>query len=250
VFQITKRFRNFLKQQPELAKQCNAAYEGLMAENVTPLVTLLQDFFRQAPARAVKDCNEAALRTALTAFWSNPAGKCLPELSLLVDPCAAHGEGRSGFLDLFLPDWSSAPCIELKNIPLETLWRGENKHKELYSDVPLERLREELKEETEEQLLERKVFYGKKECSVKDVKTEAFEQITGYLNVMKNGVARADLPGVYDHRVQQTEEECKLVGYVVILLGGTRALGWRVATEQTKFTLHVKAEAKDDFFIP
>jgi hypothetical protein len=95
--------------------------------------------------------------------------------------------------------------------------------------------------------LERKVSYGTKEFSVKDVKTKAFGQITSHLNVMKNGVAGADLPGVYDHRVQQNEEECKLVGYVVILLGGTRALGWQFATEQT---LHVKAEAKEDFIIP
>jgi hypothetical protein len=34
-----------------------------------------------------------------------------------------------------------------------------------------------------------------------------------------------------------------------MLLGRTRALGWRVATEQTKFTLHVKAEAMEDFLI-
>jgi hypothetical protein len=137
VFQITKRFRNFLKNQPELERQSEAAYDGLMAENVTPLVMLLEVFFGQEPARAVKDCNEAALRTALTAFWSNPAGKCLPELSLLIDPCAPQGKGRSGFLDLFLPGSSSAPCIELKSIPLDALWRGQNGHKELFSDGPL-----------------------------------------------------------------------------------------------------------------
>jgi hypothetical protein len=245
VFQITRRFSKFLNKQPELATQSNAAYEGLMAGNVGPLVKLLEGFFGKEPARAVKGCNEAALRTALTAFWSSPAGKCLPELSLLVDPSAPQGKGRYEFLDLFFPVSSSSPCIGLKTIPLDALWRGQNGAEELRSDVPLEGLRKELQQETEEQLLERKVSYRNKESSVKDVKTEAIEQITRYLNVMKEGVARADLPGVYDHRVQQNEGECKLFGYAVILLGGTRALGWHVATKETKFTLHVKAEAKE-----
>ena len=189
-------------------------------------------------------CGRFSLR-----FWSDSAGKCLPELSLCVDPRAPQGEGRSGFLDLFLPGSSSASCIELKSIPLDALWRGQNGAEALHSDVPLEELRKKLRQEIEEQLLERKVSYENWESSVENVKTSAFEQITRYLNVMKNGVASADLPGVHDCRVQQKEEECQLVGYVVILLGGTRALGWHVATEETKFTLHVKTEAMENFLI-
>jgi hypothetical protein len=149
---------SFLK-IPEQAIQSDAAYDGLMTENVRPLVKLLEVFFGKEPACVVKDCNEAALRMALTAFWSNPAGKCLPELSLRVDPRAPQGEGRSGFLDLFLPGSSSTPCIELKSIPLDALWRGQNEPEALHSDVPLEELRKELQQETEEQLLERKVSY-------------------------------------------------------------------------------------------
>lgn len=220
--------------------QSNEAYDGLFRGSVDPLIKLLESFFGSQPARAIKDCNEAALRTALAAFWSNPPDRCLLELSLLMEPTALPGNGRSGFLDLFLPSSGSAPCIELKNIPLEALWKGEGGDVPLSSDVPLEVLREKLRGEAVNELLERKFKYQRGQKLVKDVKKEAFEQITRYLNVMKNGKVSPDCPGVNDRRIQHSENACELVGYVVILLGGTRALGWRVTAVQTKVQWHVK----------
>lgn len=234
---ITRRFSKFLSKEPQLTSECEAAYSGLFNGQVGPLVELLEHFFGDQPARAVKDCNESALRTVIAAFWSNLPGSCLPELSLLVDPRAPSGNGRSMFLDLFLPSstFALAPCIELKNIQLEALWRGENGAAQFDSDTTLEALRVKLREETEDQLLRRKFVYGTAQKLVKDVKEEAFKQITRYLDVMMmNEESNSDGAGVNDRRIRPSEDACELSGYAVILLGGTRVLAWHVITRKTK----------------
>lgn len=243
---ITHRFSEFLDRESQLRDKSNNSYKSLMNRDVGPLVRLLEDFFGEQPARAIKVCGEPALQMTLAAFWSNSVGDCLTELSLLVKPLAPQGKGRSGYLDIFLPTPSSTPCIELKNIPIEALWKGQNGPAPLTSDVPLERLRGELRKETEEQLLERKIDYGNEHKFVKDIKTEAFEQITRYLSLMKGGMAIHNHPGIHDIRLQQVEGNCELMGYVVILLGGTRALGWHVATEKTNFMWHIKDAAREE----
>jgi hypothetical protein len=219
-----------------------------MDTKVGPLVDLLEDFFGNEPARAVKDCSEATLRTALAAFGSDPTGKCLPKLALRVSP-QAPGEDRSGFLDLLLPSSTRAPCIELKSITLDALWRGQNESTGLHSDQPLETLRKQLQVETEEELLRREVDYRRKKTTVRAVMDQAVIQIKRYLDVMKEGVASEGRHRVYDYRVRQSEGQYQLIGYVVILLGGTRALGWHVATECVNFMLHADAKVMDDSLI-
>jgi hypothetical protein len=246
LFQITRRFSHFLNRRPWLETLSDETYGGLLGGKVGPLVLLLEAFFKEMSVRTMEDCNEAALRTALTVFWSNQPGGSLSELSLLVNPLAQPGESRFGFLDLFLPCSPRAPCIEFKNISLDALWQGQYDPKVLSSDMSLEALREQLRQESDEQLLERRLEYGReKPTTIKDVKTEAFEQITRYLNVMKDGVASTTRCGVHDSRVKHTEEECELIGYVVILVGGTRALVWRVTAAHTQVTW----EITEDFLV-
>ena len=82
--------------------------------------------------------------------------------------------------------------------------------------------------------------------TVGDVRTEAFEQIIHYLDVMKDGVASTNRRGVHDSRVGHTEGECELIGYVVILVGGTRALAWRVTDARTEFRWEIIDKMSDD----
>jgi hypothetical protein len=209
--------------------------------SVKPLIKLLEDFFGGEPVRTAKDCNQAVLKATLGTFWLNASLTCLSELTLLADPHASHGQSRSAFADLFLPG-PSCVCLELKNIPLMALWTGSTSPA---SDLPLNELRATLRTETETQLLARRATIGGITRTIEEVKQQASEQIIRYINIIKNGVADGNRPGVNDYRIEQGDGPGQLVGYVVILIGGTRTLVWKVMTEVTNFILDVKAGTEE-----
>ncbi|CAG8650205.1 17517_t:CDS:2 [Acaulospora colombiana] len=174
---VTRSFAQFLDRRFIVKPRGDGVHISLMQRDVAPLVKLLEGLFKDEQARAIKDFNETALQMTLSALWSN-----------------------------------STPCIELKTITLENLWRGENESLPLDSDVPLQQFRQKLRDETEEQLLERRIFYNKAIKSLREVKQEAFEQITRYLNVMRNGQASSNRPGVNDTRIKQSEGVGQFLG--------------------------------------
>jgi hypothetical protein len=227
---------NFLEAgKTPLAGQVDAAHDGLLAQNVQPLIKLLESLFEPMTARSAKDTNEAVVRHILETFWFTRKRPFLSELCLIMNPSAKVGEGHYGFVDIFIPGSLYSSCVELKNATLEGLWKGENRG-ELNSDGPLRQLREKLRKETEDQLLARKVKYRRDgrsyETSVQDMKDAAFRQINSYLAVMKKGRVGFGHAGVSDIRIRRHNGKHPLVGYVVICLGGTRVLAWQANVEE------------------
>ncbi|PVG04862.1 DUF1703-domain-containing protein [Serendipita vermifera] len=232
---VTQRFRQLLDRPMSEGFPNVAVHACLMDKDVAPLTRFLEATFKKEYIIAVKNLEEKSLWMTISALWLNSGLTCLTELSLVVEPSLAHGQGYSGFLGLFFSG-VSAPCIELKSITLENLWRGERGALP-QSETPLNEFRAKLNSETEEELLKRKIVYNTVIQSVEEVKQEAFKQITRYLEVMQNGKVQVGQPGVHDTRIEQIKSVGELVGYVVMLLGGTRVLAWHVLDKVTEFTL-------------
>ena len=136
--------RNFLEAgKTPLSGRVDAADEGLMTQDVQPLITLLELLFGPMTARVAKEMKEATLRSVLEIFWFTQKLPLLSKLCLVVNPSAKPGEGCYGFVDIFIPDSPLSPCVELKNVTLEGLLREENKG-QLLSDASLAQLRSRL----------------------------------------------------------------------------------------------------------
>jgi hypothetical protein len=161
--------------------------------------------------------------------------KCLSEVCLLKDPNKTLGDNRVGFVDLLFPgdtsSTSSVPAVELKNASLQQISHyacGSNP-----SSTHLEDLRQQLKGESEEELLERKfTFWEEKSKShvtkrIKDLKLEAIGQIKGYLQILRKGNV-FNTPGVIDRRINWPDGNDRLTGFVIVCVGGTRVLAWSV----------------------
>lgn len=148
-----------------------------------------------------------------------------------------------GFVDLVILGETVVPCLELKNFTLEQLWHGE--HGASGANPPPESLNglcNHLVEETEANLLSRSVRFWdgitqrSRVTTVESIKRDAIQQITRYLEVMKNGSAQSDSSGVCDQRVKCCQGGAELVGYVVIGLGATRILAYEAKTETTLYS--------------
>lgn len=223
------------------------AYGSLIHGDVAPVVGLVEQFWSLRPIQTLQHSNEEALRTTLEALWYDPDSlTCIPELRLVQDHRVAYGHGLYGFVDLVIPGAESISCLELKNCTLENLWHGEHDLNPLRRAFGTEEtwtaFREKLRTETEDQLLERKVRYWNAEAkehqykTVAQLKLEATRQVNSYLETMKSGLAGPNSNGVLDSRLKCEQGKAKLIGYVVIGLGGTRALGYVSKTEEIMYS--------------
>jgi hypothetical protein len=216
-----------------------AAHAGLMVQDVQPLITLLDSFCSLITPRAAKNTNGAGLRSVLETFWFTLKYPFLSKLGLVMNHSPPFWNHRA-FVDIFIPGSPLSLCIELWDATLEGLWMGASGNY-YHSDTSLQLLQEKLRKETTDQLLERKVKYYDngmwRERSVKSM-----SQINGYLRVMKLGKASAESAGVFDKRVRvEVLNNCNqnLTGYVVIVLGASRALAWQANVEQTMYSFDV-----------
>jgi predicted DNA binding CopG/RHH family protein len=145
------------------------------------------------------------------------------------------GDNRVRFVNLLFPGDTSltslVPAMELKNVSLQQISHymcGSNP-----SSTQLEDLQQQLKGESEEELLERKfTFWEEKSKShvtkrIKDLKLEAIRQIKGYLQILWKGNV-FNTPRVIDQRINWPDRNDQLTGFVIVCVGGTRVLAWSV----------------------
>jgi hypothetical protein len=219
-----------------------------MNGSLRPLVDLLIQFFQERPYRSVTNSNEAAFQAVIEMICFDTV-RCVPELCLLVDPTKQRGDGRFGFVDLFFAPpkeafAASIPVLELKNVTLKGLWLATRTCLDTEpSPGDLRALREVLKAESEEVLLNRQFCYWDKQGgdwvkqSIQNLKDAAFQQVRGYLGVLANGVSSTTTSaGICDCWVQCEEGRDSLLGHVIICIGGTHVLTWLAETKSTVYT--------------
>ena len=168
----------------------------------------------------------------------------------MVDATRSYGDGKHGFVDIFLPSVaeSSAIIIELKNITLTNLWRAQIKKPYIdATSTELETLRKSLAKEDEKKLLQRKFrFYDKsattwKMSSVQSAVDSAIDQVRNYMNVIEQGAGALCAAGLVDGRVRCDVGNDSLEAHVVVCIGGTRVLTTRVGGLKTKYSFRPNA---------
>ena len=238
--------RDYLVQEKEefRVKMANSRAPFIEGDSA-PFVTFLEYFLQGLPIPAVEDQKEAGLRASIASFWQE-GGRCLPELSLVLDPSKGrYNRGYNGYLDLFVTSDGHiprTPAIELKSIPLRDLWKGTRPRASEEPTWPndLEEIREMLRDESEQQLLLRKYCYFDKSArrwcttSIQELKERAVTQAKMYLSALKEGKFEGPKAGIDDPRVRCDKGEDVVDAYVLLCIGGTRILIWNIGTEQTK----------------
>ncbi|KAK3823564.1 MAG: hypothetical protein J3Q66DRAFT_366700 [Benniella sp.] len=160
-------------------------------------------------------------------------GSHVPELCLVVDGSKVYGEGRFGFVDLFIPRKATGTVedqtriiLELKNTTLEGLWKGAwNNSTPQQQD--LEKLQKTLRKENENSLLARKYCYYSQEqkrmvfTTVKEVVDGGLSQLETYMQTIKKGCPSSYTDaGIIDGRVKVVKDGHYLQGNVVFAIGG------------------------------
>lgn len=242
--QVARRIREYLKQAnaPFLDKStssCTAFIDG----DPIPFINGLESFYKSRNIRSITaDSTESHLQVIIEAFWSE-SRRCLSELCLVVDPTKASGNGRFGFIDLFVaPNGSSGsavPVIELKNLTIQSLL-------EAAKGTDPDDLRKTLLKESDDELLRRQFRYWDqvlqdwRTSSVKDVKDTATIQVQKYLRVAKEGSVGRNGCGILDSRIHCEDGKDRLDGYVVVCIGGTRILVWKAGMETTRSSYRIR----------
>ena len=189
-----------------------------------PLVTVLQKFFQSLSIRAFLDSSEANLRSLVELCWFEDR-RCLSELCLAQDSKKAYRKGRYGFIDLFLVSSPNSPncsdaAIELKNVTLSSILNASAGSEPTHAATEL--LRQQLMEETPEELLRREYRYWDQESnshvrkSIRTLQQEAIDQVNRYLQIAKLGPAKGGSNGIYDKRIRYHAGTNSLQGYVVM----------------------------------
>jgi hypothetical protein len=211
-----------------------------------PFTTYLETFVRHRPIRSVQDSKESILQAVFELFWFED-GRCIPEMCVVMDPTKPPRSGRYGFIDAFIasrvaPFLSRSPVVELKNVNLHAIWRASREdNEEIPTIQDLEAIRDALREESEEELLNRSfVFRDQKNNTwrrnlISNVKTSAFEQVNAYSRVIASGKAAWTSSGIIDKRVQCINRPSYVAGYVILCIGDTRVLAYHAETYQSQF---------------
>jgi hypothetical protein len=236
---------------PSLADRVEQAYSYLLKDKPEALIVLLQEFLKLSATHAVKGLNETGFRTVIETLWFKPGTRaCLAELCLLANSASKYGHGRFAFADIFFPDSTHPVLLELKNASLEGLHRARTRREPQSEE--LERLRKGLKTATAENLLNLKVAFRQyeggtwewTEKTIGQLKEDAFNQVTRYIDILKRTPNEQTEEGVCDSRILRAAGKCLLTGYVVICVGGTRVLGWKVKAEDVHCTFVNPANAR------
>jgi len=129
--------------------------------------------------------------------------------------------------------------MENQNATLLGLYNGRS----IWCDMTVRQFREQLRMETEDQLLERKYYYNKRSKGSRVITTvnktmdQAAEQIQKYIDCARHGKTEGATNGITDGGVitQPSERGDELVGYTLMCIGATRVIARRIRSDPTRF---------------
>ena len=210
---------------------------------------LLETFLQTRALRSLMTTNESVLQGLVEVLIDEPDRR-ITELRLVVDGTREKGDGRYGFVDLFLfPKGSTTGertpgiALELKDITLSGLMKGsvgDWHYLPEYSEF--QELSNALSNESEDDLLDRNYMYWSKKASACVMTTvgaivgDAVKQLENYLTVIALGKPRSyNDSGVLNDLVRIVQGYDHLVGHVIVAIGGRRVFTRSVKPVQTKY---------------
>ncbi|KAF9917174.1 hypothetical protein FBU30_000919, partial [Linnemannia zychae] len=230
---VLDRIAAFLRTQDKISTLMVPAIRNLKTGRADEFCELLETFLSSRAMRSLSTANEAVLQGIVELLLDEPSNH-IPELRLVVDGSKEPGNGRFGFVDIFIPrqDFEGdRTCIvmELKNATLEGLCRGMTGQIPSYEE--LESVRTSLQLEKSCALLSRKYTYWSQQdrkwttATLDSIMEAGVEQLRRYMQTIARGRARSyDASGVLDSRIKIDLGLDDLRGYVVMAIGGVRVL--------------------------
>lgn len=188
---------------------------------------------------SLSSANESVLQAIIELLL--PSKYRVPELCLITNHTKKKGDGKFGFLDIFLLGEEIKKkyiSIELKYISLVGLIRNINgKQIKPLGANELKELDEILEKEDEETLLKRKYIYYVKEINewrqttIGEILNNGIKQLENYIDIIAKGQATKYSAGVYDERIKIINSDPnKLIGFVILVVGFRRII-WRSVDE-------------------
>lgn len=233
------------------------SYKDFMRGTTTTLVKLLEDFFSRRPTRSLAVTEEKTLEAIIEVLWYEQM-QCATQVHLVVDPTKRWGDGRNGFVDLFVGnserESDASPSVlvmELKFVSLKYLWKAKqpNPNADPTSQNDYELLLSELRDGAEDKLLDLNYsFFDKQKkqlvtLRVGDTLQDANAQLTRYMDIISDGKGGSEGRGVEDNRVLCLNQgRDVLQGYVIICLGGRRVICRYLKKIATQHSYEVVAE--------
>ncbi|CAG8723221.1 3868_t:CDS:1, partial [Scutellospora calospora] len=166
------------------------AFKSMLQGNLSLFINRILKYHKSKSLLDFKSYNELAFKTAIELLL--PIKHRISEMCLMID-------GHSGFIDIFIngiikDKMQSSVILELKCISLLGLLSGEKgEWVENMNFQTLKKLDEEIENETEDKLLERKYFYYSKDdkiykqVTVKEIIDNGIEQLKRYIKTMQKG---------------------------------------------------------------
>uniref|UniRef100_U9THI7 Uncharacterized protein n=1 Tax=Rhizophagus irregularis (strain DAOM 181602 / DAOM 197198 / MUCL 43194) TaxID=747089 RepID=U9THI7_RHIID len=185
--------------------------------------------------------NESVLQVTIELLL--PSKYRVPELCLIMNTAVNKGNGKFGFLDVFV----LGECytnIELKYIPLTGLVSNTDA-RDLNANE-LGELDKVIEREDEDILLRRQYrYYDKKtnkyiRTTINDVLNNGAKQLERYMRIIAKGQANKYSTGVCDERIKIINSNPnKLIGFVIVVIGFRRII-WRSVDEKSTNYRYIK----------
>ncbi|UZO27702.1 uncharacterized protein OCT59_019891 [Rhizophagus irregularis] len=220
------------------------AYEDLISGNIINFTKLLKEILLTRSRRSLSSANESVLQVTVELLL--PSRYRVPELCLIMNTAVNKGNGKFGFLDVFILGESYAN-LELKYIPLIWLISNINgKQAKDFNANELEELDKILEREDEDTLLKRQYRYYDKETNkyiyttINDVLNDGTKQLERYTKIIAKGKANKYSAGVCDERIKIINSNPnKLIGFVIVVIGFRRII-WRSIDEKSTNYRYIK----------
>ncbi|GES77266.1 hypothetical protein GLOIN_2v1774865 [Rhizophagus clarus] len=220
-------------------------YEDLIEGDIISLVKFLKIRLSTRSRMSLSSANEPVLQAIVELIL--PSQYHVPELCLIMNNIKKKGNGRFGFVDIFVLGEEIKKnyiSIELKYISLVGLVRniyGEQTKelKELNANE-LKELDEKLEREDEEILLKKPyVYYSKevnewKKTTIGEVLNNGIKQLERYIDVIAKGQATKNSTGIYDERIKivNSSNSNTILGFVILVVGFRRII-WKSINEKS-----------------
>ncbi|CAB4425354.1 unnamed protein product [Rhizophagus irregularis] len=245
-----KKFKNQTKQKQRSRKQDNdddmddlsieitddvllfaSAYNSLISGDIERFNEILKKKLSTRSQMSLSSANEPVLQEIFE--FSLPSKYRVPELCLVMNKNVRKGNGRFGFVDMFVLGDETNVIIELKYIQLAGLLRDINeKQTKTFSSIELSKLDKIIEKEDEKSLLERKyVHYVKnmkkyKQTTIEEILKNGTNQLLRYINIIIKGKATKDSAGICDERIEvMNSNSHKLIGFIIVVIGSRRIIG-------------------------
>ncbi|CAB4381601.1 unnamed protein product [Rhizophagus irregularis] len=226
-------FINLKKRQRQNEDYIGLAYKDFVSGNIISFIKLLKETLLTRSRRSLYSANESVLQVTIELLL--PSKYRVPELCLIMNTAMNKGNGKFGFLDVFV----LGECytnIELKYIPLTGL--VSNTDGKYFDANELGELDKVIEREDEDILLRRQYRYFDKKSNkyirttINDILNNGAKQLERYMRIIAKGQANKYSTGVCDERIKIINSNPnKLIGFVIVVIGFRRII-WRSVDEK------------------